>query len=234
MLSVPVIASNVEARCKIHKALQFRNELQENLTEEKTMLTKRLGNCTAETMFTFEYGMKPLEDLLKMEDIDMTKITHFPFQTVVEYTAQDGSKCLRVITKKLEVTGERDELEREADQNLLQQNAISKGTQFARAGNIHQAQAIFKAFKRGNMRGEQSVQKQAAQEYYNNMVNEIYQDFNEVRAQVSDAEDEMMEQMDAMPMQAAAMEIPPQQVSSKNMMNDRVSTMAYQMSANPK
>jgi hypothetical protein len=71
-----------------------------------------------------------------MEDLDMTKITHFPFQSQIEFTALDGSKCLRVITKKLEVTGERDEVESIANQDLLQMNCMAKGTQFAKAGDI--------------------------------------------------------------------------------------------------
>jgi len=34
-----------------------------------------------------------------MEDLDMAKIKNFPFQAQISYTALDGSKCLRVITK---------------------------------------------------------------------------------------------------------------------------------------
>ena len=79
MLSVPVIATNVESRVKLHKGLQFRNELMENLSDDKSILGKKFGNVTAETMFTFEYGMKPISELLNMEDLDMTTITHFPF-----------------------------------------------------------------------------------------------------------------------------------------------------------
>lgn len=91
---------------------------------------------TAETVFTFEYGMKPISQLLEMEDLDMTKITHFTFQSQIEYTALDGSKCLRVITKKLEVTGEREEVELQANQDMMQANCMSKGTAFAKAGNL--------------------------------------------------------------------------------------------------
>ena len=39
-----------------------------------------------------------------MEDIDMGAITSFPFQAMIKYTALDGSKCLRVITKNMEVS----------------------------------------------------------------------------------------------------------------------------------
>ena len=53
---------------------------------------------TADTMFTFEYGMKPISQLLQIEDLDMATVTHFPFQTQITYTALNGDKCLRVIT----------------------------------------------------------------------------------------------------------------------------------------
>ena len=110
MLSIPVIATNVEAKFKLHKGLQFRNEIDADLSADKSLLARRFGNTTAETVFTFEYGMKPLSQLLQMMDIDMSSITHFPFQTQIKYTALDGSKCLRVITKQMEVSGEREEL----------------------------------------------------------------------------------------------------------------------------
>jgi len=40
MLEMPVIATNVEAKVKIHKGLQFRNELAKDLSEDKTILVK--------------------------------------------------------------------------------------------------------------------------------------------------------------------------------------------------
>ena len=79
MLSMPVLATTVEAKVKLHKGLQFRNELATDLSEDKSLLARRFGNTTAETVFMFEYGMKPISELLEMEDVDMTAITHFPF-----------------------------------------------------------------------------------------------------------------------------------------------------------
>ena len=101
ILSQKAIATKVEAKVKLHKGLQFRNELESDLSENKTILTRRFGNVTTDSMFTFEYGMKPISELLKMEDFDMATVTHFPFQTQIVYSALDGSKCLRVITKKM-------------------------------------------------------------------------------------------------------------------------------------
>jgi len=108
LLSMPVIATNVEAKVKIHKGLRFRNELDKDVSDDKTILARKFGNVTAESVFTFEYGLKPIAQLLEMEDLDMTQITHFPFQAQIAYTALDGSRCLRVVTKQQEVCNERE------------------------------------------------------------------------------------------------------------------------------
>ena len=111
MLSVPVIATNVEAKVKLHKGLQFRNEIDKDVSEDKTILVKQFGNVTAESVFTFEYGLKPISELLAMKDLDISTIKSFPFQTQISYTALDGSKCLRVITQAQDVCHEREEVE---------------------------------------------------------------------------------------------------------------------------
>ena len=81
MLAVPVIATTVEAKVKIHKGLQFRNEIDKDVSDDKTILAKQFGNVTAESIFTFEFGLKPISQLLEMDDLDMTQITNLPFQT---------------------------------------------------------------------------------------------------------------------------------------------------------
>jgi len=48
----------------------------------------------------------------------------------------------------MEVSGERDELNNNANATLMQKNCVMKGTAMARAGNIRGAQAIMKGFKR--------------------------------------------------------------------------------------
>ena len=64
------------------------------------------------------------------------------------YTALDGSKCLRVISKKMEVSGEREDLNARANAGMMQKNVMQKGANMARAGNVREAQAIMKGFKR--------------------------------------------------------------------------------------
>lgn len=59
--------------------MEFRNEDPANLSEDKSLLVRDLGNVTDETEFTFEYRLKSIKDLIKMEDVDLTKIQSFPF-----------------------------------------------------------------------------------------------------------------------------------------------------------
>lgn len=65
---------------KLHKGLEFRNEVAEAMNADKTILTRELGNVTEDTDVTFEYKLKSIKELVKMEDIDLTKIKFFPFQ----------------------------------------------------------------------------------------------------------------------------------------------------------
>ena len=79
ILSEPIIASNVVTKVKLHKGLQFRNEQDQNLSADKSLLVRDIGNVTAQTEITFEYTLKKISELVKMEDIDMTQIKQFPF-----------------------------------------------------------------------------------------------------------------------------------------------------------
>lgn len=69
---MPVIASKVVTQIRLHKGLEFRNEDPVNLSEDKSLLVRDLGNVTEETEFTFEYRLKSIKDLVKMDDIDLT------------------------------------------------------------------------------------------------------------------------------------------------------------------
>jgi hypothetical protein len=69
----------VIAKVKLHKGLQFRNENPLNLSEDLSLMTREVGNVTEDTEITFEYTLKKVSDLVKMEDIDLTTIKFFPF-----------------------------------------------------------------------------------------------------------------------------------------------------------
>lgn len=103
-----MIATKVEAKVKLHKGLEFRNENPSDLSDDKTLLARSFGNVTEENVFTFEYTLKPISELVKMEDLNLEEIKYFPFQTQISYTSLDGARLLRVITKKMEVSTDRE------------------------------------------------------------------------------------------------------------------------------
>ena len=94
------------------------------MSADKTILTRDLGNVTEDTVVTFEYKLKSIKELVKMDDIDLTKISSFPFQAQITYSALDGSRCVRVITNTQEISNNREELEKNADYEVLGLNAI--------------------------------------------------------------------------------------------------------------
>lgn len=107
ILSKPVLATQVVTKVKLHKGLRFRNELAQNIAENQTLLVKESGNVTEDDVFTFEYTIKTIEELLAMEDIDLSQFKKFPFQAQISYTALNGDKMVRVITRTLSVSDER-------------------------------------------------------------------------------------------------------------------------------
>lgn len=100
-----------------------------------SLLVKDLGNVTEETEVTIEYTLKKISQLLEMEDLDLTQIKSFPFQTQITYNALDGSRCIRVITEQQLISQDREELEKKADYNILGQNAVQQSANLARGGN---------------------------------------------------------------------------------------------------
>ena len=138
-LSRAVLATQVKLKVKLHQGLEFRNELPENLNEDKTILMKDFGNVNEDTDITFEYKIKSLKKLIELKDFDLLSIKSLPFQAQINYTALDGSQCVRVITNVLEISNDREELEKQADFEILGVNAIQQSSKLARKGEFKKA-----------------------------------------------------------------------------------------------
>lgn len=144
ILSSPIIATDVTMKVFIHKGLEFRNEEEEQLGKDKSVLTKIMGNVTADSEMTFEYRIKDAEVLKNAKEFDISKLTQLPFQTQIEYTKLDGMKCIRTITKVQEITNDRREVEAEANAEILGTNCIQQTAKLARRGSFRRAQAYMK------------------------------------------------------------------------------------------
>ena len=139
VLASPVIASNVVLKVKLHKGLEFRNEDEDNIEQAGSFMVKTVGNVTADQEITFEYRLKDAELLAAIPDIDFTELKSIPFQTQIEFTKLDGMKCVRVITKVLEISNDREEVEQDADMDILQNNVDQQAAKRARRGSFRGA-----------------------------------------------------------------------------------------------
>jgi Mg-chelatase subunit ChlD len=138
IVSNSIIATNVELKVKLHKGLSFRNEKPDSLLEDGSLLVRSLGNVTADEEVTVEYHTKSAKKL-KILEIDFSKITSLPFQAQITYFTLSGAKCLHLITKKQDITFEKEEAKKEADYNIIASNAIKQSSKLAREGNINKS-----------------------------------------------------------------------------------------------
>jgi len=114
--------------------MKFRNEKPEDLKDHESTLIKDIGNATNETELYVEYQFKHSEDIGKMEDIDLDKLTNVPFQSIIYYTSKNGDKCIRVLTSSQKISSEKDEVQKQAKYNLISVNALQKSSNLAKEG----------------------------------------------------------------------------------------------------
>jgi len=98
ILENPVIATGVHVRMQLHNGLMFRPsslEEENTIAESSCIVLKTIGNVTSETDCTFEYSsnLSNIQSFLGILDA-------LPFQVQIHYTKLNGSKCIRVISKK--------------------------------------------------------------------------------------------------------------------------------------
>ena len=148
ILSNSVIATDVEVKVRIHQALEFRNVDVQDVQHEGSLLVKFLGNVTEDQEMTFEYKLKKLEELAKIDGLDIEQLTSIPFQTQIYYKDLDGNKCVRVLTSVSKITDERKEAEEKANIGVLSVNAAQQAARMARHGDYRGGQASAMLWKK--------------------------------------------------------------------------------------
>ena len=63
ILADEVVATKVKLTAKMHKAMNFRNEEEENLSQGGTTFVKDVGNATINLKLSFEYGFKSAAEI---------------------------------------------------------------------------------------------------------------------------------------------------------------------------
>jgi len=136
-----VVATQVEVKLRLHRAMKFRNESEENLKERASLYEKNVGNVTAKTELTFEYEIRPDEELVEFK-IDSAKLESVPFQAQIVYTSSGGDRLMRVITQTLKTTQNLEEAEKDLNVNLLAARALQQQANFAAGGQYEQSNKL--------------------------------------------------------------------------------------------
>jgi len=138
VLKEDVLGTGVEIKLRLHKAFKFRNEDEANLKENGSLYAKNIGIVTRGTELTFEYESRSDEELSNLK-IDVDHLKFVPFQVQITYNSTNGDKLMRVISKKLRVTENLEEAERESNMQILACRALQKQAAFAQQGRYEES-----------------------------------------------------------------------------------------------
>jgi hypothetical protein len=155
-----VLGTQVDLKLRLHKGLRFRKEAEENLKERQGLYQKNVGNVTAKTELTFEYELRPDEELMEF-GVDLVKLETVPFQAQIIYTSTAGDRLMRVITKKLKTTQNQQEAEEDIKLNVMATRALQHQAQYAAEGFYDESEQVGQAW--GNYLQKQAVSKPSAQ-----------------------------------------------------------------------
>jgi len=132
ILQNAIIATDVSATMVLNKALTFRHEKN----AENNKAVREIGNVTQESIITFEYYPKNKEDFKNVSDVC--------FQVQISFTKLDGSKCIRIISKRQKITYDRQEAEKHVNVNVVGLHSQVQAAQKAAEGKYSAARLIQK------------------------------------------------------------------------------------------
>ena len=128
-------------KINLNKCMTFRDQDKKNLTNEFSSLSQKLGNVTKETENYYELKFKHASKLAEMNEIDFAQLKNLIFQIEISYKNVKGDKYIRVITKNLIVSDNKEEINKIANMNIVSTLQIQKSAKLAGKGDLMGAQA---------------------------------------------------------------------------------------------
>ena len=141
LLDNQVIASDVNIKVNLNKSMTFRDQEKKDLKNDESTIIKNMGNVTKETETYYELKFKHATKLAEMKDINFNNLNNLIFQTEIIYKNRNGDTYLRVITKNLKVSDNKEEINKQANLNIVSTLQIQKSAKLAGHGNLMEAQA---------------------------------------------------------------------------------------------
>ncbi|XP_059162219.1 circularly permutated Ras protein 1-like [Physella acuta] len=151
------VATAVTVRFFLHPEFVFDEpDYSPNLSQ----LEKEVGTARKESNLTFRFKLKDTTAAKEIKSV--------PFQVQIDYTRKDGMRCLRVLSKSLETTTDRQRMEENINIPVLSVSTVNTTTSLAKSGKGKEAQHQLKNVKRLVMRAAKSdEQKEARLAYIN-------------------------------------------------------------------
>jgi len=141
LLENNVIASDVEVKLHLNKCMTFRDEEKINMINDESTYYKKIGNAAKETETYHELKFKSSIKLAEYKDINFDELYNLIFQVELKYKKTDGKRYIRVITQNLEVSDNKDTVNKQAKMNIISTLQSRKSAKLAGQGNLMQAQA---------------------------------------------------------------------------------------------
>ena len=176
LLENEALASEVEIKMNLHKCMTFRDQEEKDLNNEGSSIIQKLGNVSKETETYYEVKFKKAIKLAEMKEINFDELKNLIFQIEVTYRNKAGGKYIRVITKNMEVSDNKEEIEKQANFDIITACEIQKSAKLAGQGLIREAQAqahVARKFLEKNKK--KSKESYESYQMFNNNMNRFNQ-----------------------------------------------------------
>ena len=140
-----LIASEVEIKINLNKSMTFRDKDEKDTTNKGSSIIRKIGNVSKETEYYYEFKFKEAKILVEMDEINLDTLKNLVFQSEIIYKKTNGEKYIRIITKNLNISDNIDEVNSQANFNIVSTNKIRKSAETASQGNYIKTQAIIHA-----------------------------------------------------------------------------------------
>ena len=141
LLENEAIASEVEVRMNLNRCMTFRDQKENDMTNDGSSIVKKIGNVTKETETYYELKFKKAIKLSEMKDINFDELKNLVFQCEIIYKKKDGGKYVRIISRNMKVSDNKEEIEKQANFEIVSTMEIQKSAKLASEGLFREAQA---------------------------------------------------------------------------------------------
>ena len=111
------------------------------MVNEGSSIIKKEGNVTKEKETYFELKFKSALKLSEFYNINFDELKNLIFQIIFKYKNKDEGEYIRIITQKLKISDNKEEIQKQANLNIVSTLQIQKSAKLASVGKLMDAQA---------------------------------------------------------------------------------------------